>query len=319
MTPPSVLSLGSINADFQLRVDAPPGSSDLLYAHDFLRLSGGKAANTAFIAARFGLRSQLLGRVGDDQLAEQALGPLAAAGVDISGVSQAPGEPTAVSLIMVPPGAKKQIVLATNANDCWDDSAVETVVQAIDSCSSPASLIVDCEIPPEVARRAIEVAYKRGLKIVLDPSFPERVESDLYPQLHAITPNVEEAEKLLDLDIKSTGDAARAATRLREEGVAIACIKLSDGGCVVATADQLRHIPPGQVDAVDTTGAGDAFTAAFAIALLERLDGVTAAAWGVASANMATTAYGSQPAYHGRQEVTAMAEQLLQSMRTLNV
>lgn len=319
MTPLTVLSLGSINADFQMRVDEPPGSSDLLYAHDFVRLSGGKSANTAFIAARFGLRSQLFGRVGDDQLAEQALGTLAAAGVDIAGVTQAAGEPTAVSVILVPPGAKKQIVLASNANECWDDAAIDKLLGNIDSCPTPACLVLNCEIPPSVVRQAIEAACKRNIIVVLDPSFADRIEPDLYPLLQAITPNVAEAEMLLQTSIDSAADAARAACRMREQGVAVVCIKLSDGGCVMATPDDLAHLPSGQIDVIDTTGAGDAFTAAFSVALLEGRGYIEAAAWGVAAANLATTGYGSQPAYQSREEITAMAGQLLERVRMLDV
>lgn len=319
MTSPTVLSLGSINADFQMRVEAAPGSRDLLYAHEFVRLSGGKAANTAFIAARFGLRSLLFGRVGDDDLAEQALGTLAAAGVDIGGVSRARGQPTAVSVILVPPGAKKQIVLATNANDCWDDAAVAKVCRAITECPAPGSLIVNCEIPAAVVRQAVEAAHKRGLDVILDPSFAERVEPDLLPLLQGITPNADEAGRLLGRRIDSIADAAQAASELGSRGVAVACIKLADGGCVVATGGALRHIPAGNIDILDTTGAGDAFTGAFTIALLESGDGVEAAAWGVASANLATTGYGSQPSYRGRHEIATMARQLLDSMRVMDV
>lgn len=319
MTPPTVLSLGSINADFQMRVDAEPGSRDLLQARDFARMSGGKSANTAFIAARFGLRSLLLGRVGDDQLAEQALGTLAAAGVDISGVSQVPGTATAVSIILVPPDAKKQIVLATNANDCWDDTAIQALLTSIDQCPLPGCIVLNCEIPPAVVRSALGAARKRGLDAILDPSFAERFEPDLYPLLRGITPNAAEAGELLDRSITSVNDAAQAARALHAKGVAIACVKLSDGGCVVASADRLDHIPAGEVNIVDTTGAGDAFTAAFAVALLEGCDGLEAAAWGVASANLATTGYGSQPSYQGRAEITALAGQLLRSARTIDV
>lgn len=319
MTPPTVLSLGSINADFQMRLDTTPGSSDLLYAHDFVRLSGGKAANTAFIAAKLGVRSRVFGRVGDDQLAEQALATLAASGVDISGVRQVPGASTAVSLILVPPDAKKQIVLASNANDCWDEAALQTVLTAIEQSAAPGCLIVNCEIPPEVVRLAVGAAHERGLDVILDPSFADRFESDLCPLLQAITPNADEAASLLNLKISSVADAARAAAMLRAKGVRTACIKLSDGGCVVATADQLRHIPSGNIDIVDTTGAGDAFTGTFAVALLEGRPSIEAAAWGVAAANLATTGYGSQPSYPARAEIAAMAEQLFKSVRAVDV
>src|SRR5690606_21742908 len=138
----TLLSLGSINADFQVRVDEPPGCRETLLARDLCRLSGGKASNTAYLAARFGHRSILLGRVGDDELAERALVPLLDAGVEVEGVGRAAGCSIGVPMIIVPLDAKKQIVLATEANDCWDDAATDAMLECIDGCETPACLIL---------------------------------------------------------------------------------------------------------------------------------------------------------------------------------
>jgi len=314
----TLLSLGSINADFQVRVDEPPGGRETLLAHDLCRLSGGKASNTAYLASRFGHNSILLGRVGDDELAEQALGPLREAGVEVEGVSRASGLSTGVSMIMVPPDAKKQIVLAANANDCWDEAAAGAVCARIEGSETPAGLVLDYEIPAWVVRRAIETAARRGIPVVLDPSFPDRLERDLLPMLHAITPNADEAEALVGHPVDDIEAAARAARELQRAGTKIVCVKLSDGGCVLACANEAQHIPPGEVVPVDTTGAGDAFTGVFAIALLEGRPPCGAAAWGVAAANLAVTAYGSQPAYPERERVASMARQLLRATRALH-
>nr|WP_298111385.1 PfkB family carbohydrate kinase [uncultured Pseudomonas sp.] len=134
----TLLSLGSINADFQVRIEQPPGSREMQLATGFRRFSGGKASNTAWLAAHFGHRSQLLGRVGDDDLAEQALGPLRESGVEIAAVSRAPAQATGVAMIMVPPDGKKYIVLATNANDCWDQAAVDGMREVIARAPMPA-------------------------------------------------------------------------------------------------------------------------------------------------------------------------------------
>ncbi|QJD59348.1 ribokinase [Pseudomonas sp. gcc21] len=319
MKPRTMLSLGSINADFQVRVNAAIGSNDMLPAHDFCRLSGGKAANTAFLATRFGHTSRLLGCVGDDDLAQQALGSLAAVGVDLDGVNLVTGQPTGVSMIMVPPDAKKHIVLASNANDCWDESAAAKVETAIRDADKPACLVVDCEIPAWVVRRAIQTAAASDIPVILDPSFVDRVEPAILHRLRAITPNISEASGLVGRELSSVNDAASAAREFRDEGVELVCIKLGDGGCVLATDRELTHIPPGKIDPVDSTGAGDAFTGVFSIALLEGIPPLDAAAWGVASANLAVTDYGSQPAYAGREEVTRMAARLLQEARVLHV
>ncbi|MBD1554655.1 PfkB family carbohydrate kinase [Pseudomonas typographi] len=316
--PSTLLSLGSINADFQVRVAQPPGSQETLLASDFCRLSGGKAANRAYLATLFGHHSVLLGRVGADELADQALGNLRQAGVLLDGVTHAPGHSTAVSMITVPASGKKQIILANNANDAWDGMACDRVRAAIAAAPPQAVLALDHEIPAAVVRMAIEAAQQRSLPVVLDPSFPERLEPGLWPLISAVTPNTEEAAHLLGQPVTDSPSAARAAAAFRQRGVPMACVKLADGGCLLACAEGVYHVPAGGLAARDATGAGDAFTGVFAIALLEGQPASEAALWATAAAHLAVAGYGSQPAYAGREQVLAMAEQLRPQLRRVD-
>lgn len=316
--PRTLISLGSINADFQVRLDQAPGSQETLLAHGLHRLSGGKAANTAYLGALFGHRSVLVGRVGADDLADQALEPLRKAGVCLNAVTHAPGASTAVSMIAVPGTGKKQIILANEANDRWDAMARERLIDAIGDAGLPALLVLDYEIPAAVVRLAIEAAYEHGLPVVLDPSFPERLEHGLMSKVRALTPNAEEAAALLGMAVGTDQEAARAADALRELGAAIGVVKLPDGGCVLACDDGVFRVPSTGRSAVDATGAGDAFTGTFAIALLEGLGPLEAALWGSAAANLAVATFGSQPAYQGREPVKALAEQLRRAVIRLH-
>lgn len=316
--PRTLISLGSINADFQVRLNQAPGSQETLLAHGLHRLSGGKAANTAYLGALFGHRSVLVGRVGADDLADQALEPLRKVGVCLEAVTHAPGASTAVSMIAVPATGKKQIILANEANDRWDAMARERLSHAVSAAALPALLVLDYEIPAEVVRLAIEAAYQRGLPVVLDPSFPERVERGLMSKVRALTPNAEEAAALLGMVVDTEQEAGKAAKALRELGAALGVVKLPDGGCVLACDDGLFRVPSNGQSAVDATGAGDAFTGTFAIALLEGLAPLEAALWGSAAANLAVTTFGSQPAYQGREPVKALAEQLRHGVTRLH-
>ncbi|SDR90278.1 ribokinase [Halopseudomonas xinjiangensis] len=314
----TLLSLGSINADFQVRIDQAPGSTETLLAHEFRRFAGGKASNTAWLGALFDHESWLLGRVGDDDLAEQALAPLREAGIDVSAVTRAAGQHTGVSMITVPPDAKKHIVLATNANDDWDEEAALAVVKAVEQARLPACLVADCEVPAWVVQRAVEAASRRSIPVVLDPSFPDRVEPNLLGGLLAITPNESEAEGLLGRAIDSLDDAAQAAHELRQAGVRIVCLKLSDGGCLLDAGKGAMHIPAGEAEPVDTTGAGDCFTGVLAIALLEGREPIEAAAWAVAASNAAVTTYGSKPAYPTRDAVAPVVDGLMRKARRVD-
>ena len=301
---PAILSLGSINADFQVRLDEPLEGGLTLMGRDFVRLSGGKAANVAFLARRLGLAALLIGRVGQDDLAEQAMAPLRQAGVDTRHVTCAPGS-TGMSMIAVPPDGKKSIVLAGNANESWDDAAVESMMAAIGEASKDSVLVVDLEISAGVVAKALRFAEERGIRTVLDPSPPDRVELALLSHVHAVTPNVREAGRLTGVTVSDVDSAMRAAQCLLKRGARVACIKLADGGCVAAWKGGCVHIPSPDVHAVDATGAGDAFTAAFAVSLLEGGDPAQAACYGVAASSCAVRAYGSQPSYPLRAEIEA--------------
>lgn len=311
---PAILSLGSINADFQVRIDVPLENGLTLMGRDFVRLSGGKAANVAFLARRLGLDAILVGHVGQDELAEQALAPLRLAGVDTRHVTQGAG-PTGVSMIAVPPDGKKSIVLAGNANDCWDGAAVEAMISAICEASRSSILVVDHEIPADVVARALHLAVERGIRVVLDPSPPDRVERAMLRYVHAVTPNASEAGRLTDMAVSDAGSAMRAAERLLDWGASIACVKLADGGCAAAWEGGRVHIPSPDVHGFDATGAGDAFTAAFAVSLLEGNDPVHAACCGVAASSCAVIAYGSQPSYPTRAEIEARLPALRKTMQ----
>jgi len=318
MTAPVLLSLGSINADFQMRLERPVGSGETLAAHDFTRLSGGKAANRAYLARRLGHPAWLLGRVGGDDLREQALGALRDAGVDLACVSIAAGQPTAFSVIAVPPTGKKAILLAGNANDAWDEAAVQAAADRIAAAPAGSVLAADYEVPARVVRRAAEAARARDLLLVLDPSWPDRAERDVLAGAFAVAPNAGEAEVLTGTKITDPASGAEAARKLAALGPRLAFVKLEDGGCVLAERDgRVTHVPPVDVPVVDTTGAGDAFTGALAIAVLERRSPRDAALFAVAASHLAVTAWGSQPAYPDRARIEAMLPALARGVRDL--
>ena len=306
MHEPVLLSLGSINADFEVRVDEPLAEGLTLMAHDFARVGGGKAANVALLARRLGHRAVLIGRVGDDDLREQALAPLRRAGIDLPHVSTAPRTATAVSMITVPPDGKKSIVLAPNANDRWDDAAVRDAVGAIAAAPEGSVLAVDYEVPADVVRAATEAAASRGLRIVLDPSSADRVEADVLGRVFAIAPNAKEAEQLTGIAVDGSDAARRAASRLADRGIAMVCVKMADGGCVLAHGRQFTLVPAVDLDVVDSTGAGDAFTGGLAVALLENRNPVEAACMAVAASGLAVTGYRSQESYPDRERLDRM-------------
>lgn len=300
-----LLSLGSINADFAVRTEAPPSGPGALLATDLLRTSGGKAANVAVLAQRLGVPARLLGCVGDDDLAAQALaGPLAA-GVDTSGVRRRPG-PTAYSSVVVPPDGAKTIVLALNANDAWGDEA-DAVAAEVAAAPTGSVLVADLEVPVEVVRAALAVARDAGLSTVLDPAPAERADDDLLALADHLTPDHSEAETLTGIDTSSVDGACAAALALRRRGASTVHVKLADGGCATATPDGVLVVGAPSVEPVDATGAGDAFAGALGWALHQGHDLGDAVVLAVAASTVAVTGYGSQESYPSLDALRGMA------------
>ena len=312
-----IISLGSVNADFQVRVDRRPDLSETLMAQDFLKLGGGKAANVAYLAHKLGVTASLIARVGDDSLAEQALQPLQKMEIDLRHVHAVAGKPTGVSMITVPPDGKKGIVLAGNANNDWSEEDVAEVCDAIADAPSGSVLVVDYEVSPHIVQHAIATAHQQGIPVILDPSPADRVDPNVFPQVTYIVPDAGEAKKLTGVAIDSVDQAVEAANHFINQGIKNACIKLKEGGCVLVNREMRFHVSSAPVEVVDTTGAGDAFTGGLAVAVLEGRSLQDAVCFATAASHAAVTKYGSQPAYPTRPELDSLLAQLKQHAHVL--
>lgn len=296
----TLIALGSINLDLQVRGERWPEPGETMLVDELLRVGGGKAANRAVLARRLGARAQLIGRVGDDDFAREALAGPQAEGVDVSAVLRSGGS-TGLAMIVVRPDGEKTILLAPNANERWESQDVARVAAAVTTASDGSVLTIDLEVPPEVLIGAARAARGRGFKILLDPSPGDRMVAELYELVDAMTPNPVEARRLTGVAVTDEKGARRAGEALRERGARAACVKLPDGGCVVVSEGGCETIAGVDVTrVVDKTGAGDAFAGALAVGLLEGETLAKAARMAVAAASLAVTEYGSQAGYPER-------------------
>lgn len=310
---PLVLSLGGINADLQLRLDSLEGfGRGAQPGRELMRLAGGKGANRAVQARRLGCEAWLLGRVGDDAAAEQALAPLRAEGVNLDHVRRAPGEQTGVALLAVGPDGGKRSVSAPEANFGFGDEDEQAVLRAIVAAPAGAVLATDYEITPRVASRAVAAAHARGLPVVLDPSYPRLADQRDFAAVAALTPNEREARTLA-----GAGEDAllsEVARSLCDAGAPTVCIKLDGGGCLLLHEGRMWRQEAVAAQVVDTSGAGDAFAATLAVALAEGRDMLTAVLMAVAATELAVGRYGAQPSYPTRAQ---LQDRLLVGVRPL--
>ncbi|MFF2923518.1 ribokinase [Streptomyces celluloflavus] len=287
-----VLVVGSANADLTVRVGRRPGAGETVLGTDLVESAGGKGANQAAAAARLGGRTALLARVGGDAYGELLLAAQRAAGTDVAPVIVDGAARTGTAMIIVGPDGDNSIVVSPGANATLTP---QDVAAAADVIAGSAVLSLQLEIPMETVRAAAASAAAAGTRVVLNPSpAPESLAPELLAAADPLVVNEHEARQLSG---RADGEPGEWAHALRDQGARSVVITLGGDGALVLDASGIGEIPGVRVEAVDTTGAGDAFTGALATRLA-RGDGLAdAARFAVRVGAAAVTKPGAQPSY----------------------
>jgi ribokinase len=295
-----IIVVGSLNIDLVLPAQRIPKLGETLSCDDVLPFPGGKGANQAYAAARLGGQVAMVGQVGSDAYGPVLLNSLQSVGVDVSNVAVSQGS-TGTAIIMVLPDGENSILLSPGANGRFRFKAMPI--------TRGDCLLTQLEVPFGATVDALIAARERGAITVLDPAPARALDTRVLSLVDWLTPNQTEAAVLLEDDelvIDNYESAALAAHRLLGMGARGVIMKLGALGCVVATPERMTSVGSFQVEAVDSTAAGDVFNAAFAVALLEGQDPVLAARFGCAAAAISVTRYGAQPSAPSRVETEAL-------------
>lgn len=297
-----IVVIGSINMDLVARVDRLPRAGETVHGLDLLQVPGGKGANQAVAAARLGARSTMIGRVGDDGFGQELKKSLRSAGVGIDHVSVTERCSSGVALIGVDQSGQNTITIVAGANGRMtpaDVSRVDSVIASADA------IMLQLEIPIPAVEWALAAARRHGVLSVLDTA--PAPQAELPPTLFEadiISPNQTEAEQLTGIEVRNPDDAIRAAQVLRRRGARYVIIKLGEQGALSVDQDsRATHVAAASVQVVDTTAAGDAFTAAVALGFAEGLSPVESVRFGCAAGTLAATGLGAQQSLPTRAEV----------------
>ncbi|MDG5804732.1 ribokinase [Streptomyces ossamyceticus] len=294
-----LLVVGSANADLVIGVERRPGAGETVLGSDLAVHPGGKGANQAVAAARLGARTALLARVGDDGNGRLLLDSLREAGVGTAGVLVG-GAPTGVALITVDPSGDNSIVVSPGANGRLtpeDVRAADPLLRRSRVVS--AQLEIPLETVVEVVRRLPE-----GTRFVLNPSPPRELPGEVLAACDPLIVNEHEARVIAGGELAgSPEDWARALLVLGPRSVVVT---LGAEGALIATAEGTARVAAVKVEAVDTTGAGDAFTAALAWKLGAGEESAEAAAYAARVGAAAVTRAGAQVSFPTADEVAAL-------------
>ncbi|NGO67353.1 ribokinase [Streptomyces boncukensis] len=305
-----LLVVGSANADLVVHVDQRPAAGETVLGSDLAIHPGGKGANQAAAAARLGARTTLLARVGNDAYGRMLSQAQRAAGADTTGLLEGEDAPTGVALITVDAAGDNSIVVSSGANARLTP---EDVTEARRLFEAATVVSLQLEIPRETVEAAAHTAAASGARVVLNPSPPAPLPGSVLAVCDPLVVNEHEARRLLEdpadgrvdgrVDDRATGRPEEWAEALLERGPRSVVVTLGAEGALVATPGSAAvRVPSPSVTAVDTTGAGDAFTGALGWRL-GRGDGlVDAVRYAVRVGSFAVTRAGAQESYPGAEE-----------------
>jgi len=295
-----IVVVGSINLDLVAGADRIPQVGETIIGKSFQTFFGGKGANQAVAAARLGHPVFMVGNVGDDSFGAQLRQSLEVVGVDTSHVNTVEGS-SGIALITTGSSGENSIVVVPGANAELTPKRLEKSAPLLERA---AFLLAQLEIPLETVDFLSQFAERHHIPFMLDPAPACELPRALLRRVTWITPNEAETTELLKTAIKDSSGSWGAADKLLAVGVLNVLLKLGSHGCLVAERSRpQRHVPAFQVNAVDTTAAGDAFNAGFAVALLRGYSARRSAVFASAVAAISVTRPGAQPSMPSVKEV----------------
>ena len=294
-----IVVVGSINLDLVAVADRIPRVGETVIGSSFKTFFGGKGANQAVAAARLGFPVVMVGNVGNDAFGPQLRQGLNDAGIDTSCVNVVE-EFSGVALITTDSRGENNIVVVPGANGLLTPEMLERAAPALERAGF---LLAQLEIPLETVEYVAMFAERHGIPLMLDPAPARELPGDLLRRVTWLTPNESETNTLLQTDMEKEGTLA-AADQLLHRGAQNVLLKLGSRGCMIAQRNLTKqYLPAFAVDAVDTTAAGDAFNAGFAVGLLRSKTPTDSAVFASAVAAISVSRRGAQPSMPSGDEV----------------
>jgi ribokinase len=298
-----IVVVGSSNTDMIIRLERIPRRGETVLGGELLVAAGGKGANQAVGAARAGGSVAFVARVGDDMFGEQAIAGFIKDRIDVKHVYRDRNTPSGVGLIFIDKGGENSIAVASGANARLSPADVKKASKLF---ADARVLLVQLETPLATVQAAALLAVQSGARVILNPAPARQLPDRLLRHVSILTPNETEAEMLTGIKLKSTTAVARAASRLRARGAQTVILTLGARGAFVADQSGTRIVPGFKVKALDTTGAGDVFNGALAVALAEEQPLMQAVRFANAAAAISVTRLGAQLSAPGRGEIESL-------------
>jgi ribokinase len=288
--------IGSSSMDLVVTSKKRPGAGETVLGESFKTVPGGKGANQAVAAARLGAEVNMIGCVGDDHHGDAILRNFKNNGVKTDHVEPVTGVESGTAHIILAEG-DNSIVVVKGANDYITPSYINKKAELIESCDL---VMIQQEIPEETVAFVAELCQKVNVPLLLNPAPARPISQQVLDLATYMTPNEHEA------DVLFSGQAMNESLRMYPEKVFI-----TEGAAGVRYFNGQEEvlIPSFKVEAVDTTGAGDTFNAAFGTAIAEGKTLAESILFGNRAASLSVTGFGAQGGMPTREEVERMLSQ----------
>ena len=301
---PKVAVVGSLNIDLVCHATRRPNTGETLIGDAFDIFTGGKGFNQATAAARLGAEVALVGSVGADPFGGMLLTATENEGIDNRFVRKCTDTGTGVATIVVEPDGDNSIIVVPRANMALTMGDIDA---AADVIADADVLLLQLETPITASEHAAAIAKAHGTMVILNPAPAQPLPDSLLRYVDILTPNESETELLSEMQISNDEEAGNAAAVLRarmtDTETSTVVLTLGERGALMLTATTSERVPAYAVEAVDTTGAGDAFCGALATALASGESLHTAIRFANAAGAAAATVVGATPSMPTRAKV----------------
>lgn len=305
-TQPKICVVGSTMIDLISKVPRLPRLGETLVGHSFHLGYGGKGANQAVMAAKLGAQVTMVNKVGRDVFGEGTLKNFREQGIDTTHVVFDESRFSGVAPIFVDDNAQNCIVIVPGANLGLSPEDVHKAERVILDADI---LICQLEISVETTLEAFRVARRGKVRTILNPAPAAEIPDELLQLSDICAPNETETELLTGQPVGTLAEAEAAARKLLARGTGTVILTLGERGALLVDKNTVENIPAIKVDAVDPTGAGDAFIGSLAVFMGEGLSLRDAIRRANAVAALSVTRIGTQVSFPKRAEADDFLKQ----------
>ena len=299
--------IGSSNVDLIMKMKRLPEKGETVTDAEFMQVYGGKGANQAVAAARAGGEVSFISAVGNDAYTPKMLDNYREDGIETDAIFQEPDIPSGHALVMIGEGGENLISVAPGANYRLTPERIDEVAETIEESDL---ILMQFEIPADTIQRVMEIANRLDIPVIWNyaPALP--FPRNKVGKTDILIVNELEAGYLSGHSAASGLDVEEAAQKLHQMGIDRVIITLGKRGVFALAEEGTVTVPAFEVDAVDTTSAGDVFCGCFSVALLEGQSLEESIRFANAASAICVTRMGAQPSVPTREEIDAFLNKL---------